>query len=557
MGRRRVLTAGTRILDNKYEVLKCIHNKGMANVYMVRDTTLGGVWCMKEIVKSEAGKNNIEYIGILNEANVLRRLNHPSIPRIALIDEDEDSLLIIEDWVDGNTLQKFIEAKTRVRQDMAVAWMKQICNIMLYLHSETSRKKPVFYRDMKPENIIIQSDGNIKLLDFGVSIILEEEGQIPKYPAGTKGYAPPEQKKKNLPCDLRSDIYATGMTFYHMLTGLSPVNFERSELRPIQMLAPDVSKGLIRVVEKCIEENPDDRYQDFTELLYALQNYEELDTEYRRKSVKKVKIVLGLGILGLILSLSSLIPRFVAKSQEDSEYDRLVAVAEQSGKQEDYEAAINMRPTNLGPYGGYLGTIRLDGKFSFDEEKKLLGFINPNLAELKKSSDFPKLAYDIGRLYWLYYEGSLDDSKVLSIRWFEDSINGDYNKESATVYKSIGDFKKNIQVSIKELTDGGLYKKYWSDLQKVREIEGVGELIEIQINTSIAECISAYAYNLRRDGVSYEDVAAELARIKSFVEAGESFASSEALVEGYEKLSKILNGVDEKVSSAYAIGGGS
>ena len=133
--KRKSLEVGSMVLNNKYEVLKVIHTSGMANVYLVSDKSLNKQWCLKEIIKSEAGKNMVEYRSLLQEANIMKSLNHSSIPRIVTIEEEGDSIFIVMDYVDGLSIKDWLLRKGSVTQSVAVNWMKQVCGVLIYLHN--------------------------------------------------------------------------------------------------------------------------------------------------------------------------------------------------------------------------------------------------------------------------------------------------------------------------------------------------------------------------------------------------------------------------------------
>ena len=99
--KRKVLSVGDKVLDGKYEILKVINTSGMSNVYLVMDRNLKKQWCLKEIVKSESGRNMIEYRSLLREADIMKSLNHSNIPRIVTIEEENDTIFIVMDYVDG------------------------------------------------------------------------------------------------------------------------------------------------------------------------------------------------------------------------------------------------------------------------------------------------------------------------------------------------------------------------------------------------------------------------------------------------------------------------
>lgn len=512
--KRGVLECGDTILNGRYKILTVMHTGGMSNVYMVSDSNLGKSWCLKEIKKSEAGKDQIEYKSLIQEANIMKSLNHSSIPRITTIEQDGDSIFIIMDYVDGINMKTFLSRKGRVDQDVAVSWMKQICQVMIYLHN---RKHPIFYRDMKPDNIIIQNDGNIKLIDFGISIVIREKNQKIGRALGTKGYAAPEQSKSDNVCDLRSDIYGMGMTMYYMLTGLNPNQIPRGRLKPIRQIDSSISIGLENIVTKCIQRDPNDRYQDCEELLYDLQNYQKLDSNYRNKLRRKVNVVFSLFLLSIFILITSFIPLNMYNAKEREEYETLLSTAQQTGREEDYDAVLEAKSTDIIPYEGYIEAIKVDGVFTKDEETKLLNYLNPNLDNLKGEKDYGKLAYEMGKLYWFYYQGSNEDDGILtSIKWFSDAMEADYEPELSSVYYNLGKFKRDISASITESEDGGMYGDYFNNLLEAKKDDN-GELVNLQLNLALAKCISTYAYNLSSDGITYKEVTEQIKDIKDFI----------------------------------------
>lgn len=552
--RREHLNNGDLVLNGRYEILKCIHSKGMANVYLVRDTQLGKQWCLKEIRLSQAGRENIEYISLMQEANILRSLNNEKIPRITTIDNDGDSLFVVMDFLDGVTLKDFVQEKGRIPEELAVKWMIQIVQAIGYLHSERSNKKPIFYRDMKPDNLMIRSNGVINIFDFGISVRIERPNQLPEYTLGTPGYVAPEQKKKNLPMDLRSDIYSMGRTFYFMLTGVDPRGFIGEKLKPISDWSPDVSPVLISIVNKCMEDNPNDRYQTCEELQYALENYKFSDEKHRSSAKRKVKVVISLAVAGITMGIFSIIPFGINGAQSKDAYNKALVVAQQSGRLEDYDKVLSMNPLSISPYEGYIDAIKEDGVFSLEEEKGLLNHINPNLIDLKKDKDYGKIAFDIGKLYWFYYPS--EDGKTLSIKWFDDAISSGFNKEESTAYYKLGVFNRDISKSVKEASDSGMYKDYWDNLLSIQNMD-TSDIITLQTNISIAECISTYAYNLKKDGVSYEDISKELKLLNDFVSNYKVDNSTLDTIKSlYAELKSDLEGLSDRVDVIYGKSGG-
>ena len=550
--KRSTLPIGTMVLHDRYEVVKLIHAKGMANVYLVIDSSLNKQWCMKEIKKSESGKNYVEYSSLIQEANIMKGLNHSNIPRIVTIEEEGDSVFIIMDYVDGMSIKDWMnrtKGSGRVPQELAVLWMKQICQVMIYLHN---LKYPIFYRDMKPDNVMIQSDGNIKVLDFGISVVIREKGQKIEKALGTKGYAAPEQSKSGNICDLRSDIYAMGKTMYYMLTGLNPSQIPKDRLRPIREIDSSISIGLEKIVDKCCKDNPDERYQSCEELMYALQNYKTLDENYKLKLKKKVYSVSAIFIAGIILISSSFIPLNLYKAQIRDQYNTLYTIATQSNRINDYVAVLNVDSTRIEPYLGMIESIKVDGTFTKDEEQTLLNYLNPSISSLRERSNYGELAYNLGKLYWLYYESDIqDEGMILSVKWFSDSINCNYEADLANCYYQLGYFKQNIQSAVIESNDMGMYRDYWDNLINIKNIDS-GEIVRLQVNLAIANCISTYSYNLMMDDVSYDEVSSQINELNMFVQQYKP--TIDKITEKYNALVSVLSTLQDKVDLVYQEG---
>lgn len=558
--KRDSLAIGDKVLGGRYEVRRVIKaSRGMSNVYLVLDSQLNKQWCMKEIRMSYAKLHSLEYKSIIREANIMKNLNHPNIPRIVTMEKDGDSLFIIMDYITGSSIWEKICDLHRIPQNIAVDWMKQICQVMMYLHN---RKNPIFYRDMKPENVMIQNDGSVKLLDFGISLVLKESGQriAERDNVGTIGYAAPEQRKVGNIADIRGDIYAMGRTFYAMLTGLDLSAIEKESkkrgvevvLKPVRELDSSISVGIEKIITKCCQPDPEKRYQSCEELLYALQNYETLDTKYRSKMRNKVYGVMGLFLTGVFLVTISIIPFRMDKAQQEKTYNNLLNVAQQSGRIEDYMNVLSKDATSLVPYEGMIDAIKVDGIFSKVEEQQLLNYVNPNLDTIRQNKGYGEFAYNMGKLYWFFYEGASEDEGIItSIKWFRDAIEKGYNTELADVYYQLASFKKNIAVSITESNDSGMYSKYWNNLILAKEKDN-GELVNLQLNLSIANCISTYVYNLKQDGVSYDDISKQIKDLNTFV--WQYTPSIEKAKTSYDLLQSTVEGLQDKVDSIYKEG---
>lgn len=546
MAKRKTFKNGEKILNGRYEVLKLIHSSGMSNVYLVIDNNLNKQWCLKEIRKSDAGRDNIEYYSLLQEANIMKGLSNPYIPRIVTIEEDGDSLFIVMDYVDGISLRSYVDKYGVLNPELMVRVMLQVVGVIMYLHN---MKKPIIYRDMKPENVMLQNDGSIRLVDFGISVVIDKEGKLIDKPLGTKGYAAPEQGKVGTPYDLRSDIYALGKTMYFLLTGINPTDV-LNKIRPIEEVLPELSSGLVKVINKCIKKNPNDRYQDCEELIYDLSNYKVYEKDYNVKLRKKVKIWAAVGILSTLCLGGSFIPLHMDKVNKNTEYESLVSIAKQSGKAEDYEDVFNNTPnSDISLYLDYIETLKQDGIFTKEEEKSLVGYINSVISDLKSSSNYGELAFNIGKLYWFYYEGSTDtEGMINSISWFSDALDNGYESDLSKVYYELGVFNRDILSSITESEDVGMYSKYWENLLEVQKYNS-GDLLTLQVDLSVISCINSYSYGLKRDGVDYNSIKGQIDSINSFIQ--NYTPNSDASIEKYDKLVSSIKNVEPKLNAVY------
>lgn len=262
------------IIDDKYEILVEVGHGGMSTVYLAIDKRLNKQWAVKEVKhKSQERIDEIVIQSAIDEANMIKRLDHPAIVRIVDIIDNNDALYIVEDYVEGETLSNILERDGAQPQELVIKWMRQLCDALEYLHT---RKPPIIYRDMKPDNVMLKPDGDIKIIDFGIAREYKENNIADTMALGTKGYAAPEQFGGQGQTDARTDIYCLGVTLYHLLTGHNPRN-PPYELYPIRYWNPQLSKGLEEIILKCTKLNPKDRYQSCAEIIQALDNQQSFE----------------------------------------------------------------------------------------------------------------------------------------------------------------------------------------------------------------------------------------------------------------------------------------
>ncbi|MBO4695944.1 MAG: serine/threonine protein kinase [Lachnospiraceae bacterium] len=517
-----------QIINNKYEILKLIGKGGMSRVYLAMDTNIHKPWAVKEIDKTVRDQNNEVIIqSAIAEANLIKELDHNAIVRIVDIIDEPDKIFIIEDYIDGETLNAIVLREGAQPQEKVIEWAIQICSALEYLHT---RKPPIIYRDMKPANVMLKPEGNVKIIDFGIAREYKEQNTEDTKCLGTKGYAAPEQFGGKGQTDARTDIYCLGVTMYYLVTGMNPSE-PPYEIYPIRHWNPKLSSGLEAIILKCTRPNPSERFQSCAELSYALQHYEEYTAQYRTKQVMKVvkfgaMVIAGLFFIGVgCFGLAQRVRRM--NSDFTLNMDRAAMTSDDDEKLRYYERAIAIKPGDVEPYLGIVNLVKKDMDFSIEDERLLKSYVTPNREALRKDDNYAKLAYEIGKLYWYYFSYGTEngDDNTLSrrrvaVQWFADAVlYGDPDDDGyrmAEVYNTIGQFTTTIDMMIREGDDGGEYKKYWVSLREMLDSISAddSEVIELEIYQQIIDAVIGRSKGFRTDGVTYTEMNSVLGRVE-------------------------------------------
>lgn len=301
-----MLKEGT-VLDGKYEILRRIGEGGMSTVYLARNNRMNMQLAVKEIKNDGSKSTEILLKGLEREANILKDVDHPVIPRIIDIVKHGATICVVMDFVEGENLADKLKEVGCFSQEQVIEWGLELASALKYLHS---MDPPIIYRDMKPSNVMLKPDGGVKLIDFGTAKTYDIENNADTTALGTRGYAAPEQfgdaqGRGIYKTDARTDIYNLGATLYHIVTGKNPQE-PPYEMVPIRQVNPLLSTGLEQIILKCTKANPNERYQSCSELIYALEHYTELDDSYVAAHKRKLTLFatsVGLTVLFAILAL--------------------------------------------------------------------------------------------------------------------------------------------------------------------------------------------------------------------------------------------------------------
>jgi serine/threonine protein kinase len=276
-----------------YEIKSLIGEGGMGNVYLAEHITIGRKVAIKsllpQLVRNESIRTRFK-----GEAKLMADLQHPSIVTLYDYHEDEDGLYLILEYVEGKPLDEYIrDVSGPIPEKEATLLMHDILSGFSYAHN-----KGLIHRDIKPSNLIISSEQKVKILDFGIAKLVGDVGQkLTKTGThiGTVYYMSPEQVKGQ-ELDKRSDIYALGVTFYQMLTGVCPYDgmttefdvytkIVTEELPDPRNIYPGISEHLCAIIRKATTKNKEDRFQTCEEFIEAIKT---LPSVISSKSTKDV-----------------------------------------------------------------------------------------------------------------------------------------------------------------------------------------------------------------------------------------------------------------------------
>ena len=418
------------VIDGKYEILKLIGTGGMSYVYLAMDQRLNKQWAVKEIKKTANGKNDeIIENSLLAEANLMKKLDHPALPRIVDIIDNGKTIYVIMDYIEGESLDKILNEYGAQPQELVIDWAKQICDALQYLHSQ---KPPIIYRDMKPANIMLKPEGNIKIIDFGIAREYKEQSLADTKVLGTKGYASPEHYG-NRQTDARSDIYTLGMTMHHLLTGIDPRPADYM-YAPIRQWNPELSGGLERIIDKCTALDPDDRYQTCNELMYALEHYEEEDGLYKKKQKRKMIAFVICLSMSIVMVATGIFGNLMSSYENNKDYDKKINISTSTPyntKIQSYLDAIDLFKDDTRAYRKLLQAYKDNGKFGNDESKQFEAKYNANKGLFdQQSEETLELYYEAGTLYFYMYtndgEENLREKIKRSQPYFELIVDSKY-----------------------------------------------------------------------------------------------------------------------------------
>ena len=523
-----------QVIDDKYEILKLIGEGGMSKVYLAMDKRLNKSWAVKEIEKKAKDRNNeIVVQSAIAEANMIKQLDNPAIVRIVDIIDNGNVIYIIEDFVEGETLEALLDADGAQPEELVVEWGKQLCEAFDYLHTRTP---PIIYRDMKPANVMLTPEGKLRVIDFGIAREYKEHNLKDTTSLGTRGYAPPEQFGGKT--DARSDIYSLGVTLFQLVTGRDPC-LASTELKPVRQIDPKLSEGIETIIQKCVQHDPANRYQSCVELLYDLEHISEIGAGYRKQQKKKLRTFLTFVVATVLCLIVGVTGTVMRGRTNRLDYEQNIQWARNASTSQErigfYATAIDISPGSVEAYQGMIDAMKEDACFTLQEEETLKNKINTNMTLLKAQPDYARLSYEVGKLYWYYYdygrtaEADNQITRIKSaIQWFEDAVSYGTEEDSfrllASNYADIGRFNRDITLNVAEASDKGTYAPYWDSITAQIEHmdEDESEMIKLEVYKLAVYSIETYARKFKSDGVEQYAMTQLLGTVEEAVKALET-----------------------------------
>ena len=260
------------VLAARYRILAQLGGGGQGAVYQARDLNFPEARRLVAVKEMQVSTNDPtlreqSLKSFQREANILATLSHPAIPRIYDFFERDDRAYVVMEYINGSDLEALLIKTKSLPMDKIVDWAIELCDVLEYLHNY--KPEPIIFRDMKPSNIMIDSLGHVRLIDFGIAKVFVSG--MKQTTIGTEGYSAPEQYRGE--ANPLSDIYGLGASLHHVITRKDPrlePPFSFSERR-LKDINPQVPDGMQEILDRALSFEKDSRYSAMSEMKADLE----------------------------------------------------------------------------------------------------------------------------------------------------------------------------------------------------------------------------------------------------------------------------------------------
>jgi serine/threonine-protein kinase len=426
------------------------------------------------------------------EVDILKNLKHSHLPQLYDFLTDAGGIYTVMEFIPGQSFSELLKQGQKFTQKQVVAWAEQLSSALAYLHKQ---KPPVLHSDIKPANIMLNTDGDVCLIDFNISLVLDGNGAdmiglshgyaspeqygpqaLPSYtskdvltdfdvdPGATildsatteleSGSAPPssEQRKRKIRMDTRSDIYSFGATLYHLLTGEKPA-ISTGKIKSLREFGARYSEGIVYVIERCMERDPDKRFQSAAELYEAVANIHKHDTRWKVSQSKKIAAAIISPIAFALFAATALFGNSImAQEKEERFYAVVYDIENGTDPYGSFEEALSMFWDRIDPYRAMAERLWHDGDLD-----SCRGFIEANLGNIAQFQSSPEAARSFGDIYF-----------ILGNTYYYQSGEPDY-------YMAKG----NFEIAVQFVTDNPVYyRDYAISLARTGNIEDAERVLE-------------------------------------------------------------------------------
>lgn len=318
-------------LDGVYTIKKSIGSGGTGEIYLAYHHRL-----QKDVVIKMIKSNFVENdsFNVRAEVDILKSLRHQYIPQVYDFYQEDSRIYTVMDYIDGYTLDDYVKNNWIMDEDTVAKWFMQLCEVLDYIHS---RRPAIIHSDIKPLNIMIGNDGNAYLIDFNISFC-EDVADIQGV---SMQYASHEQIVRamaiqshmqidSVRVDTRSDLYSLAASFYYLVTGKEPYD-GIADIEPAGSYMLPYGKGLIRVIDKGMQQDPARRYQTAGKMLKELKKRNHYTTSYR---------VMWVGIVSIILISSIMVGVICGSLYKENQKKIAIECINECAILEDYYSAL-------------------------------------------------------------------------------------------------------------------------------------------------------------------------------------------------------------------------
>ncbi len=321
------------IINNTYMIDSEIGSGALGVIYRAVHIRL-----QKYVVLKKIKSDKVSYSQIRIEVDTLKQYKHAYLPNVYDYLEYEGDIYTVMDYIDGNDLKKMVESGYKFDEQQLIKWLRQLCSVLNYLHTN---KIPIVHSDIKPDNIIIDSDGNVCLIDFNVAggLGMTREYASPEQFQLVSMYMSGDPNASMYALDGRSDIYSLGATFYYLMTLVTP-DVQWYDM-PLLMSYKGLgySEAFMEIIEKMKCYDIKSRFQSAQEVLSALDNIKRRDSRYKRYIIFQViasVVFLALVVVGVRMILHG--NSIIQHDEFYSEYNKISREYEEG----NYQTAIDL-----------------------------------------------------------------------------------------------------------------------------------------------------------------------------------------------------------------------